>query len=146
MQTGTQHWLRTLLGQTLRIGEHISQNGKASPDEETLKKWGEIVKNNSREIIDYFEGKDLEKLQTVKVINKYYTKKLNITFPLIIDKVSIDDMRDIHWCKGIYSIKQLKSVLNYSYKGIHFSSWGEDIWCSKPCKVLINDTIEINFK
>lgn len=144
MQKGTQHWLRTRLGQLKRIGEHISKNGKGSPDHETLMQWGEIVKDNSKEIIDYFEGKDLESLQIVKVVKKYYAKA-NISFPLYVNKISIEGA-DVYPDKTVNSIKQLKGLLNINYKGIQFSSWSEDIWCSNKCEVEVNNSIKIKFK
>lgn len=55
---GSSHWLRTLLGHVARIGEFMQKHGHNHPDDMTLRKWGQLINEDSRQIIGYFEKTD----------------------------------------------------------------------------------------
>ena len=49
---GSAHWYNTLMGRIKRIGEYLKDK---TPNEDTLRSWGETLYNVSQELIDGFD-------------------------------------------------------------------------------------------
>lgn len=62
-EIGSRHWFNTLIGRVLHVGEFLKDQ---TPEERTLRIWGQAVYDAMTEIRDYFEDVDWQKQQEGK--------------------------------------------------------------------------------